>query len=198
MAEQTYECINLNEDSWIHTLPFKCEEFVPFNELWQIHPEEYNDIMMMGKLIKTPRWQQTYGRSYNFSGVNHVALDIPDIILPYLHFVNNLGYGEFNQILINWYENGLHYIGSHSDDTTQLKKNSPIISISIGAERIFRFRSKITKKTVLDISLSDGIIVVMGGECQKDFKHEIPKITGEKALKIKPRINFTFRQFKDS
>ena len=104
---------------------------------------------MMGKLIKTPRWQQTYGRSYNFSGVNHQALDIPEIIVPYLNFVNSLGYGEFNQILINWYENGLHYIGPHSDDTTQLKTNSAIVSISIGSERLFRFRSKKLKKQFL-------------------------------------------------
>ena len=112
---------------------------------------------------------------------------------------NSLGYENiFNQILINWYGNGAHYIGPHTDNEAQIVSASPIISITLNEgtiERIFRIRSKIDKKIILDISMPDKTYLVMGGDMQKMFTHEVPKITGKKDL-VGKRINITFRQFK--
>ena len=115
-----------------------------FQALWDIHPEAQGQVMipqgeaasrMYGRLITTPRWQQTYGRGsrrgkplrgYHFTGMTHPALPLPEILQPYLDWVNGLGYGTFNEVLVNWYANGHHYIGSHSDDERQLVPDSPI------------------------------------------------------------------------
>ena len=43
--------------------------------------------------------------------------------------------------------------------------------------------------------MPNNTVVVMGGEMQKYFKHEIPKITGKKGENFGRRINITFRQF---
>lgn len=66
-------------------------------------------------------------------------------------------------LLINWYENGRHYIGAHSDNVNPLVDNSPIVSISIGATRIFRIKDKKTRSIVKDITVKHGTVVVMGG-----------------------------------
>jgi alkylated DNA repair dioxygenase AlkB len=42
-----------------------------------------------------------------------------------------------------------------------------------------------------------GTVVVMGGTCQKTHKHAVPKVTGKKAEGMKPRINITFRIFRN-
>lgn len=96
---------------------------------------------------------------------------------------------DFNGILINHYENGNKYIGAHSDDEKGLDKDNYVASISIGAERKFRIRDKKTRKIVKDFKTKNNSLMVMCGDFQKEFLHEIPiekKIT-------KPRWSLTFR-----
>ena len=97
--------------------------------------------------------------------------------------------------MINWYANGHHYIGPHSDDETQLVNDSQVLSLSLGAERIFRIREKKSKQVVQDISMPHGTVVVMGGMIQNQYTHEVPKINGKKGEDVGRRINITFRQF---
>ena len=59
-----------------------------------------------------------------------------------------MGYGAFNHVLINWYNDGSHYIGPHSDSEAQIVEDSPIVSVSLGQERTFRIRYKTNKKLV--------------------------------------------------
>lgn len=90
--------------------------------------------------------------------------------------------------------NGYHYIGSHADNEKQLVIGSPIVSISFGGTRTFRIRDK-NKKIVKDFELKNKDIIIMGGTMQKEFKHEIVKVNGQKGLNVDKRINITFRQF---
>ena len=168
-----------------------------FESLWETHPKDYAEVMVYGSLIKTPRWQQSYINNYHFSGVCHQATTLPTIMKPYLAYVNSLiKYGKcFNQVLVNWYENGSHYISSHKDDEVQLKPASNIITISFGTERKFRIRKD--KKIIKDIMTQDGCILTMGGNFQKNYKHEIVKISGKKGENTGRRISITFRQFKN-
>ena len=39
-----------------------------FDQLWDLHPDEFHEIVMHGKLVKTPRWQQAYERDYKYTG----------------------------------------------------------------------------------------------------------------------------------
>src|SRR5690606_17150223 len=67
------------------TLP---EHLVPdeeaFQRLWQLHPDEYHEIKMHGKLVKTPRWQQAYGADYHYTGRVNKALPVPAELSPIL------------------------------------------------------------------------------------------------------------------
>lgn len=92
--------------------------------------------------------------------------------------------------------NGGQYIGKHSDDERQLVENSVIFSASFGQTRIFRIRNKKDKTIVQDIKLEDRTFVVMCGDMQKEFTHEIPKVSGKQGERLRPRINVTFRIFK--
>jgi alkylated DNA repair dioxygenase AlkB len=188
----------LSDKSWVENVELPKhlnDECVPFEDLWELHPEDFGHVKIFGKVVETPRWQQSYGRGYNFSGMYHDGLRIPKFIHSYMDWANSLGMGKFNQIFLNWYGSGHHYIGSHQDDETQLVNDSPIISISRGATRVFRLRHK--KLIIRDLLLKDGTVVVMGGKFQKEFHHEVPKIAGEKGNNVGRRINITLRQFKD-
>jgi alkylated DNA repair dioxygenase AlkB len=83
-----------------------------FEEIWNLHPEEFALVRIAGKLVKTPRWQQSYGQGYYYSGVFHNALPLDN---PYLKKISEYvckhsGGKEYRQMLINWYQDGKHYI----------------------------------------------------------------------------------------
>ena len=77
---------------------------------------------------------------------------------------------NFNQILLNWYRDGEDYIGMHSDDESEIIKNTPIITVSLGTTRDFVLQEKEKcegerKREV--IKMEDNMAVVMGGTCQR-------------------------------
>jgi alkylated DNA repair dioxygenase AlkB len=162
-----------------------------FDTIWGIHPVERGVIFMYGKPVEVPRWTQAYGISYRFSGKNHIADPIPDIIKPYHNWANSLGYGEFNQILVNWYEGGKDSVAAHRD--LSLIPGSPVITYAMGSTRSLRVR-QVGIKGFRDHPMPNGSYLVMGGAFQEEMTHEIPKIAEKKG--IGKRISITFRQFK--
>lgn len=193
------QMIQLNEKSWVICGELPNGIYTDnFNDLWNLHPKKYGQIKLFDRIVDCPRWQQTYMRSYWFSGINHECLPLPDEFKPYLEWANSLGYGEFNIALVNWYEDGGQYIGRHADNEPQIVPNSPILSVSLGCARTFRIREKNTNDIVKDIEMPHGTVLIMGGEMQKHFLHEVPKVTGKKAKEIGKRINITFRQMRNA
>ena len=73
-----------------------------------------------------------------------------------------------------------------------MRPKSSIASISFGESRIFRIRDHNTKKIVKDIELKHGSLLIMGGDFQKEFTHEIPKTMKKN---VGRRINITCRDF---
>lgn len=187
----------LDDSSWIEQGTLPATTSYNFDALWQLHPEEYGKVYIHGKLISTPRWQQSYMKPYWFSGMNHPAKELPDLVMPFLDWVNKLYETKwvFNQVLINWYADGHHYIGPHADDEKQLVPGSPIISLSLGETRKFRIRDKNERKIVKDIDMPNETCIAMCGEMQKHYLHEVPKITGNKGIDMGKRINITFQVF---
>lgn len=94
----------------------------------------------------------------------------------------------FNAVLINYYRNGLDTMGWHSDDEPELGEQPVIASVSLGALRKFKVRNKATK-TVTDIALTHGSLLLMKGQSQSLYQHSLPKQTKV----TQGRINLTFR-----
>ncbi|RUS17767.1 hypothetical protein BC937DRAFT_89510 [Endogone sp. FLAS-F59071] len=181
----------LDDKCWyiLDTLP---DEIVPnFEELWMMHPKQLGKIKIRGRLISTPRYVQSYGKGYFFSGVHHKGEPIPDIIVPLLSWGRATFRRHFNEVLINWYENGSHYIGRHSDDEPNLVPGSAIVSMSFGETRTFRIRAK-GSTFKRDINLKNGSVIVMGGEMQIHYTHEVPKV----CTPVGRRVNITLREMK--
>ena len=183
----------------------------------------------MGKLCQAPRWTQAYGVSYSFTGQTAEARALDDAGTPplvrdelcawdtRLRRAGALpGRAALNGALLNWYDGALkHYIGPHSDDERTLAAGAPIVSLSFGQRRRFRFTCK--RKTgecgggggggggggqdgggdrherELVLELADGDAVVMGGDCQRTHKHEIMKL--RKSDPGERRVNLTMRAF---
>ena len=93
----------------------------------------------------------------------------------------------YNAVLCNLYRNGNDSVGLHADAEPEM---GPVIaSVSLGTERLFRLKS-LHGSVVLAERLPPGSLLIMAGETQKNFKHEVPKEAGVE----QPRINLTFRR----
>lgn len=162
-----------------------------FNALHNTIAWEQDQIMMFGKLITTKRKVGWYGDTdfkYTYSSTTKRALPWTPELLDLKYLIEAITEEHFNSCLLNLYHNGDEGMGWHSDNERELKPNGAIASISLGAERKFVFKHRITKETV-SILLHDGSLLMMKGVTQTHWLHRLPPT---KRI-LEPRINLTFR-----
>ena len=97
---------------------------------------------------------------------------------------------KFNTLLINLYRDGNDSNGWHADNEKELGINPVIASVSFGEERPFHFKHRSLKNERHKLNLEHGSLLLMKGEMQHYWLHQIAKT---KRL-IQPRINLTFRR----
>ncbi len=186
----------LPKDGWIKYIPNaldpKSAEHC-FEELLQLISWASDEVRMYGKVIQTRRKFAWYGNepfAYRYSKTTRVALYWEPVLLTIKTQVEELAQESFNSCLLNLYHNGSEGMGWHSDDEKEMQENGMIASLSLGAGRIFRFKHK-REPLQTELLLENGSLLLMGGETQKFWKHQLPvsrKVTGA-------RINLTFRNF---
>jgi alkylated DNA repair dioxygenase AlkB len=162
-----------------------------FETLHREIPWKNDEAVIFGKRIITARKVAWYGDSdfsYTYSGTTKQALVWTDELAALKSIVEKLTATRFNSCLLNLYHDGNEGMAWHSDDEKSLGRNSTIASVSLGAEREFRFRHKRRDEKV-SVLLESGSLLVMKDTTQTHWLHSIPK-----SKKIKtPRINLTFR-----
>src|SRR5262245_61430981 len=164
-----------------------------FGECWDLHPAEFYKIRQPGTGVKipVPRWQQAYGRDYRYSGNLNCALPVPPILEPFLAWSRESIEPRLNGLLLNWYDAAYgHRIGPHRDSIDGLLKGAPIVTISLGATRVFRLWSAEAKGFV-DFEASHGVVFVVPGESNRHLKHGVPRRVSDTGR----RISITLRAF---
>ena len=97
---------------------------------------------------------------------------------------------QFTTVLLNHYRDGKDSNGWHADNEKELGKNPVIASVSFGAERFFHLKHREQKELRLKILLKKGSLLLMEGETQTYWLHQIAKT----ARPLGSRINLTFRK----
>ncbi len=194
MNKELFETIHLDEESVLYVSE-KINDFDfshdDFKKTWDTRPEEFHTVKMYGKEILTPRWQQAYGKNYSYSGSKNNALPIPELFKIFLEWSQENIDSRLNGLLLNWYDGQKdHYIGPHRDDTRDLFNDSPIVTISIGQERVFRMR-KYGEKGFKDLVMRNGEAIIIPWSTNLKWTHEVPnfkKYNGK-------RISVTLRAY---
>lgn len=96
---------------------------------------------------------------------------------------------KFGVCVCIYYPDGHSGIVYHSDLPAYGDTNF-IASLSLGEERLFKFREKETQNETSMI-LHHGSLLIMAEKCQDQFEHSLPFDAKYK----NPRINLTFRKF---
>lgn len=106
---------------------------------------ENDRLFIFGRNITTKRKVGWYGDSpypYTYSKSTKMALPWTEELLELKSIVEKKTMETYNSCLLNLYHNGEEGMGWHSDDEEELKENGAIASLSLGAERNFKFKHK--------------------------------------------------------
>jgi alkylated DNA repair dioxygenase AlkB len=154
---------------------------------------EWSRRRFMGQLVpRSEIYMGDPGTNYTYSNRAYVPLPwIPEVDALRQKVQHATG-KEFNSVLMNLYRDGNDSVAAHSDAEPEYGRNPVIASLSLGAERLFRMK-QINGNARWEITLRHGSLLVMAGETQHNWRHEIPK----DPTCNQPRINLTFRRIID-
>ncbi len=147
-------------------------------------------------LQSTLRWNSqfksrktaTFGVSYNYSkGIKKVK-PIPGFLLPLCRQIQKVFGYSANNCLVNYYPDGNHYISFHSDQDTEMKAQTGVTIVSLGAVRTMVLRSIENPQSRFYYPLQPGSALFMADALQADWQHGVPKEAGKG-----PRISLSFR-----
>ena len=166
-----------------------------FEKLLNEIPWQQDNITVFGKTHPQPRLTALYGNEGKPYSYSNIVMQ-PHHWSPLLMFIKNeveeVCNENFTTVLLNLYRNGKDSNGWHADNERELGRNPIIASISFGAERSFHLQHNTISEAKLKITLENGSLLLMKGETQHFWKHQIPKT----AKPIDSRINLTFRIIK--
>nr|WP_299344958.1 alpha-ketoglutarate-dependent dioxygenase AlkB [Allomuricauda sp.] len=163
-----------------------------FDVLRRDTPWQQDDITIFGKTYAQPRLTALYAsntKSYSYSSIVMHPQPFTSTLLQIKEAIEADANTNFTTCLLNLYRDGKDSNGWHSDDEKELGENPVIASVTLGQERYFHLRHKEDKSLKHKILLQHGSLLVMRGETQHCWQHQIAKT----ARKINERINLTFR-----
>lgn len=156
-------------------------------------PWETHRIRLFGREVDSPRlscWIGDEGTDYTYSRTRFAPRAWTPALAAIRDALATRFELRFNSVLANLYRDGRDSMGWHSDDEPELGDAPVIASLSLGAPRRFRFRSRETRELAGAIELAHGSLLVMRGATQRLYQHDLPR----SARLDDARINLTFRE----
>jgi len=144
-------------------------------------------VTVYGKRHLTPRLSYWVGEPWmDYSYSNHTMRANPwtKTLLAVKQCIEDKVKESFNSVLLNYYRDGQDSNGWHSDDEPELGDHPSIASLSLGDARDFQMRHKSNKLNKCSIKLEHGSLLMMRGQTQSHWQHQVPK-----RAKAKGRIN---------
>jgi len=182
-------------DGWVRYYPrfLNSEEAAEFQTyLQEKTPWREEEIKLFGKMVMQPRLTALMGddgMEYGYSGITMQPTPWSEETLAVKKKIESVCEEVFNVCLLNYYRHGQDSMGWHADDERELGRNPLIASLSLGDTRKFMLRNKADKKEKMTFLLEHGSLLLMGGDLQHRWQHQVPKTKHAQA-----RINLTFRR----
>ena len=155
-------------------------------------PWQQDNITVFGKTHLQPRLTALYGnndQSYTYANITMHPHPFTQNLQTIKSTIETKTNTIFTSCLCNLYRDGKDSNGWHADNEKELGIDPVIASISLGQERYFHLKHRTKKGIKQKILLGHGSLLLMQGETQHHWLHQIPKT----ARPIKERINLTFR-----
>jgi alkylated DNA repair dioxygenase AlkB len=164
-----------------------------YDGLAQSVPWRASRLWRYDRWIEEPRVGAAYapGRGY------------PHRVLLDAHRAIRRHYGvELDGMALAWYRDGRDSVAFHRDRELRFCEDTVIAILTLGATRpwLLRPRARHDKwiaerqGAVVDLRPAHGDLVVMGGRCQADWEHSVPKVDRRDAGRISAQWRWTSRR----
>jgi alkylated DNA repair dioxygenase AlkB len=154
---------------------------------------QQDTIQMYGRPVLIPRMNAWYGDAeahYGYSGLKLTPHSWTPSLLSLKVLVEEFLQQNFNSVLANYYRDANDSVAWHADDEPELGLKPVIASLSFGATRRFSLRRKSAGRAApVHIELAPGSLLVMAGDTQKFWHHQLAKNNQP----VAGRINLTYR-----
>lgn len=158
-------------------------------------PWQQDDIKVFGKTYAQPRLTALFGNNgkpYSYSNITMQPHEFTSELLEIKKQIEAKTNVIFTTCLLNLYRDGNDSNGWHADNEKELGQRPVIGSITLGQERFFHLKHRTRKELKHKLLLESGSLLLMQGETQHQWLHQIAKTKKP----IGERINLTFRVIK--
>lgn len=172
----------LDTDSWVELIPrwLRGPDLV-FGELVARLRWSQREVVMYDRLLPEPRLTSWWSTSSSADEPLPVLRDAR------VHLSGHYG-KPFDSIGFNLYRDGSDSVAWHGDRERFVHEDPTVAIVSVGAPRPFQMRPRGGGPSQSWL-LGHGDLFVMGGACQHDWHHSVPKM----AHAAGPRLSIMFR-----
>jgi alkylated DNA repair dioxygenase AlkB len=180
--------VELDERSWIEFTPgWLSGADAVFDELLdRLELRQRTNIPMYDSLVAEPRLTASWhADDYPAGGPTPLLDDIRQVLTARHH-------RPFDSIGFNLYRDGADSVAWHGDRHRRHVTDPVVAILSVGQPRPLKLRRRRDQGGAgasLSWDLGHGDLFVMGGACQHDWEHCVPKIRRG----VGPRMSITFR-----
>ena len=95
---------------------------------------------------------------------------------------------EFDSVLVNFYRDGRDGVAWHGDTVRKHLDETVVVTVGLGERRRFLLRPATSGRATVTLESGQGDLLVMGGRCQHDWQHTVPK-----SARAGARVSVTMR-----
>ncbi len=148
-------------------------------------------------LASTARWQQRRVTMWDkdvleprlTAGWSTDAKHVPPVLAEMCTLLSQRYAVGFDSVWVNLYRDGQDSVAWRGDRNRLVMDRPMVATVSLGARRRFLLRERGSARIAHELRPGAGDLVVMGGECQKEWEHTVPKT----AQPVGPRMSVTIR-----
>jgi alkylated DNA repair dioxygenase AlkB len=151
--------LHLSPSSWVGLSSLPSDILAEYESNWSAvwnlrNTVEESKVITGGITRESPRIHASYGAvpsyrgsepSYMFSGsaggcAKGKHADIPQLFMPLVNHFNKDVDGAYNEVTVNWYEDGRNYTAQHADYTEGMNLDLPIVIVTFcpDSEKLLR------------------------------------------------------------
>ena len=179
-VDETFRAANrlaLTQSAWIEHVPgWLCGDRTLFRELLDLANWRFESRQMYEREVDVPRGVARVPRDCRAHPIFWRAASLLSLRYGY----------PLPSVSLAYYRNGADSVAPHGDRMPD-KADSLVAIVSLGAPRRFILRPTDGGDSMF-FSLGDGDLLAMGGSCQQEFVHGVPK-----CRHADPRISVQFR-----
>ncbi|RKS71392.1 2-oxoglutarate-Fe(II)-dependent oxygenase superfamily protein [Motilibacter peucedani] len=177
--------LQLDERSWVDVCPgWLRGSDALFDAMVATGRFSQRTVKMWDSTLPEPRLTAAFDPELAATGPDQAPAALRDISAAV-----SARYGiAFDRVWVNLYRDGRDSVAWHGDRNRHTHTNPLVVTVSLGARRRFLLRPR-GGRTAHELRPGLGDLVVMGGACQHEWEHTVPK----EARAVGPRMSITMR-----